>query len=115
MALSLNKQDFVNAQLALKDTVTDQPVSATFTDIVLTSSDTAIFTVDTDVNNDAQLDLVGVAAGEATLNVSALAAYTNSNGDPVSETKTTTVAVTVSLPPADGTELVVSFTPPAHV
>lgn len=112
MALSLNKNEFVNTHLALKDSVTGDPIEATFTDIVLTSSDESIVTCNTDTDNDGNVDVKGINPGEASINVSALALYTNSNNDPVSETKTVSVPVTVSQPAADETELVVSFTAP---
>jgi hypothetical protein len=113
MSVSINKNEFVNTHLALKDSVTGDPVTATFTDIVLTSSDEAIVTCNTDADNDGNVDVKGISVGEASVNVSATASYTNSNGDPVSESKTASVAVTVTQPTADGTELEVSFTPPA--
>jgi hypothetical protein len=112
MALSIDKNKFANTHLALKETESGDPVEATFTDIVLTSSDESIVTCNEDTDSDGNVDVKGIAVGEASVNVSATASYTNSNGDVVSESKTASVAVTVTQPAADGTELVVSFTAP---
>lgn len=110
--MELNQKKFVDSILQLVDHDTQAPIEATFSDIVLESSDTEIFTIG-DVNADGVLDLVGVKAGIATLNVSASATYVDANtGETVTKTKTAAVPVTVNAPApdAENTDLVVSFT-----
>lgn len=116
-AMQLETQAFVNSILGLIDKKTGEAVPATFSNVVLTSSDTTIFTADTDVNVDGQIDVVGVAEGEGTLNVKADATYINSLGDEVTTPEEANVTVTITAAPAgaNDTELVVTFSAPQKV
>lgn len=117
--MKINQQEFANARLGLVDSETKLPVEgATFADISLRSSDEGIFTVSTDVNADGELDVVGVAPGEAKLFAKATVSYTDANtNQPVTKVVETAVDVVVSepAPDAQSTELVVTFTEPAKV
>lgn len=112
LAMNLNVKEFVDTNLALIDSDDQTPIEATFDGITLTSSDPNIFTADADVNNDGQVDVVGIAEGEAMLNVKATATYTDKNtGKTVTAGKEANVPVTITAPPpgAENTELVVKF------
>jgi len=118
LAMTLNTKEFVDSVLALEDSDTKQSISATFANIVLTSSDPSIFTADTDVNADGTIDIVGVSTGLASLNVKADATYTDSNtGKEVTASKEANIDITVSepAPGAENTDLVVSFSDPKSV
>lgn len=114
--MQLETQKFVDSILSLVDHDTQQPIEgATFSNIILTSSDPLILTADTDVDNDGIVDIAGVSPGEVTLNVKADVAYLDANtGEQVNATKEANVAITVTkpLPGAQNTDLVVSFTNP---
>lgn len=115
--MQLEKQKFVNSILGLVDKTTQEAISATFSNVVLESSDPSIFTADTDVNADSQIDVVGVSEGEATLNVKADATYVNSLGEEVTTPEEANVTVTITAPPpeANETDLVVTFSDPQKV
>lgn len=118
LAMQLEKQSFVSTILALIDSDTQEVITSTFSNVVLTSSDPAIFTADTDVNADAQIDIIGVSEGVATLNVKADATYVDANtGQEITKPEEANVDVTVSAPPptAQNTDLVVTFTNPQPV
>jgi hypothetical protein len=115
---TLDLKTFVDTVLALEDTDTKAPITATFANIAMTSSDTSIFTADSDVNADGTVDIVGVAAGTATLTVTADASYTDGNtGKAVTANKSATIDVTVSepLPGDENTDMIVSFGAPSPV
>lgn len=112
---TLDLKTFVDTVLALEDTDTKAPITATFANVVLTSSDPTIFTADTDANADGTIDIVGVAAGTATLTVTADASYTDGNtGKAVTANKSATIDVTVTapLPGDENTDMIVSFSAP---
>jgi hypothetical protein len=112
--MELQKQQFVDSILGLVDHDTQAAIPATFANIVLTSSDPAIFTADTDVNNDGTIDVVGVSEGTATLNVKADVTYTDTHTNlEVTASKEANVPVTVTAPPptAENVDLVVTFSP----
>lgn len=118
LKMELLKQQFADTILKIVDHATGAPIDATFENVVLESSDPAVFTCTNDVNNDGKVDVVGVAEGTATLNVSVDATYIDGNtGQSVTKTKTASLQVTVSAPPpeAQSTDLVVTFTAPEAV
>lgn len=118
LAMELQKQEFVNSILGLVDHETQEPIEASFSNVELTSSDTAIFTADTDVNADGTIDVVGVSVGTATLGVKADATYIDKNtGKEVTASKEATIEVTITEPPIDAetTDLVVTFSAPTPV
>ncbi len=115
LAMELNAKEFVDSILGLVDHDTQESIDATFANITLGSSDSSIFTTDTDVDADGVLDIVGVSEGTATLTVTADATYTDKNtGKEVTANKTATIDVTVhaALPGAENTDLVVTFSAP---
>lgn len=115
LAMTLQTKQFVTAALGLVDHDTQNPIEATFENVALTSSDPSIFTVDTDVNGDGNVDVVGVAPGTATLNVKADVTYEDANtGLSVTASKEANIEVTVTLPP-ETTDLVVTFSDPQPV
>jgi len=116
--MQLQKQEFVNSILGLVDHETQAPIEATFSNIELTSSDTAIFTADSDVDADGTIDIVGVAPGTATLGVKADVKYIDGKtGEEVTASKEATIDVTITEPliDAETTDLVVSFSAPKPV
>lgn len=118
MALPIN--DYLDANLALLDHETQQAITdAVFSNIFMTSSDTSIFTADTDVDGDGVNDVVGVAEGTATLTVVADVTYTsNTTNQQVTETgKTVSIDVTVTPAEvgAETTDLVVTLSNPKIV
>lgn len=118
ITMQLDTQKFVDAMLALVDHATGNPIDATFSNIVLTSSDAAIFTADSDVDADGTIDVVGVSVGDASLNVTADATYTDPNtNEVVTVNKSADVPVTISepAPGAIETDLVVTFSAPQPV
>lgn len=113
LQMNLEKQKFADTILTIVDHATGTPIDATFENVVLESSDPAVFTCTTDVNNDGKVDLVGVSEGTASLNVTADATYVDGNtGETVTKTKTASVPVTITAPPpeAQSTDLIVTFT-----
>lgn len=113
--MQLEVKSFVDSTLALVDKATGNAIEATISNPVLTSSDPAIFTTDTDPNNDGIVDIVGIAEGTATLNVKADVAYTDPNtGEAITASKEANVEVTITAPPpgAIDTELIVTFSAP---
>jgi hypothetical protein len=118
LSMQLQKQEFVNSILGLVDHETQAPIEATFSNIELTSSDTAIFTADSDVDADGTIDIVGVAPGTATLGVKADVKYIDGKtGEEVTASKEATIDVTITEPliDAETTDLVVSFSAPKPV
>lgn len=112
LKMQLETKQFVDSILSLVDHDTQQPIDATFTNVVLTSSDPSIFTADGDVNGDGTVDVVGVAAGSGTLNVKADATYTDSNTKKevtVNKEANVDVTITEPAPTAENTDLVVTF------
>ena len=111
MSLSLVSNQKVAGTLGLIDSVTNNPVTATFANVTATSDTPAAFTASVDSSNN--IDVVGVAAGTGILTVSALTAYTDSTGAAQSVTLTTTVDVTITaVITADGVALTVTFGTP---
>ena len=99
------------ATLELVDTVTGSPITgATFSGVSISSDNTAIMEVVTNADNPEEQDIVGMAAGEANLSVTAIADFTDSNNEPASETVSAVIPVTVEST-ADGVALVVNFGP----
>lgn len=116
LAMELNTQEFVDTMLALENSADQTKVDATFANVVLTSSDPTIFTADKDVNADGTLDIVGVAVGTASLNVTADATYTDPNtSEVITANKSADIQVTITAPPpgAINTDLVVTFSDPS--
>lgn len=113
--MELQIKDFVDANLGLVDHDTQAAITATFANIVMTSSDPTIFTVDSDVDTDGTMDVVGVAVGTATLTVSADVSYNDSKtGLDVTANKTVDVPVTITASP-ESADLVVTFSAPKPV
>jgi cell fate (sporulation/competence/biofilm development) regulator YmcA (YheA/YmcA/DUF963 family) len=113
MALTLATNQTSTGTLGLIDSVTQQPVTATFDTQTYVSSDVTIFTAaaGTDPNT---VVITPVAAGSATLNVSANASYTDSAGNAQVSPETASVSVTVTaVVTADAVTLVVNFSTPA--
>ena len=106
--MRLDKKTFVDAQLALFKAGTEEQIDATFSNVVLTSSDSSIFTADTDVDSDGTIDIVGVSVGTAILTVAADAEWLD-NGETVKQPKTVDVEITVEAPIPGETDLQVSF------
>ena len=115
LKMQLEKQSFADTILKIVDHATGDPIDATFDNVVLESSDEAIFTCNTDVNNDGKVDVVGVSVGDANLKVTADATYVDANTkETVTKSKTAMVPVFITAPPpeAQETDLIVSFTAP---
>ena len=108
--MKLNKQQFAEALLGLKNEADGSSIEATFSEIKIESSDTAIIEVK-DADSDGDLDIVGVAPGTAQIKVSAVVSYTDpGTGKPVVAGKDADpVDVTVDQDETK-TKLVVSFT-----
>ena len=115
--MKLKPNEFVDSILSLVDSSQNPVTDAVFSNIVLASSDEAVFTTSTDVNSDGQVDIVGVSVGTADLNVSCDVAYTDpATQEQVNTSKTATVNITVAMPAdPNATTLVVSFTDAAPV
>lgn len=114
--MQLTKKAFTDANLALKDSDTGNPIEATFGDLQMSSSDTGIFTADSDVDGDGTIDIVGVGVGSADLTVSASVSYQDpKNGQQVNITKTTVITVTVEAGEGANTEMVVTLSDPKPV
>ena len=108
--MKLNKQQFAEALLGLKNEADGSSIEATFSEIKIESYDTAIIEVK-DADSDGDLDIVGVAPGTAQIKVSAVVSYTDpATGKPVVAGKDADpVDVTVDQDETK-TKLVVSFT-----
>ena len=117
LTMKLKPNEFVDSILSLVDSSQNPVTDAVFSNIVLASSDEAVFTTSTDVNSDGQVDIVGVSVGTADLNVSCDVAYTDpATQEQVNTSKTATVNITVAMPAdPNATTLVVSFTDAAPV
>ena len=112
--MQITTKQFTDANLALVDHATLNTITATFANVVLTSSDESIFTATSDVNGDGVLDIVPVNPGTATLTATADASYTDANtGQPVTVNKGATIEVTVTAP-VEGqlTDLVLTLSDP---
>lgn len=118
LSMSLEVKQFMDTALTVVDKATGNAINAVISNVVLTSSDEAIFTCNTDVNADGTLDVVGISVGEASLHVTADVSYTDANtGLAVTANLAADAPVSVTAPPptAQTPELVVSFTTPAPV
>lgn len=111
--MKLKKQQFVEAQLGLVDAETEQPIEATFSDVVLTSSDETIFIIK-DADGDGDPDLEGIGSGSAKLKVGAVATWFDKNGDKHVDGKEAEVDILVEFD-TQNAKLVVSFTDPANI
>lgn len=114
LTMELLLKDFVDVNLALVDHDTQKAITATFSNIVLTSSDVTIFTTGVDAANKSA-DITGVKEGTASLNVTADVEYTDSNTQlDVKGSKSVDIPVTITAPAptAENTDLVVTFGTP---
>lgn len=118
LTMGLPIKQWLDANITLVDHETQQPISASFSNINQTSSDPSIFTADTDVNSDSYNDIVGIAEGTGLLTVEADATYIDSNtNQEVTAHKTATidVEVTAAPPDAEATDLVITLSNPQVV
>lgn len=79
MPINLSPGQFVTSTLSLIGETSQQPVPATFTNIVFTVANTSI------AKTDAAEHVIGVADGNTDMSVSATATYINSFGKEVTE------------------------------
>lgn len=113
MSAQLNVNEMLVGTLGLVDHSTQQPITATFANVNVSSSDTAIFT--TKLDSAGNVDVDGVAVGNGTLTVSADATYIDpATKATVTFTKLVTVSVTIS-PATTATDLVVTFGNPQPI
>jgi hypothetical protein len=113
MSLSIASNQTTLGTVALLDSVTQQPVTATFTNIAASSDDDAAFTTSLDASNN--VVITGVAEGTGNLTVSATASYTDSNGNPQTADLSVVISVTITaVVTADAVELTVNFAPPTQ-
>jgi hypothetical protein len=111
MSLTLVANQKVAGVLGLVDQVTNNPVTAVFSNVTASSDTQAAFTASVDSSNN--IDVVGVAAGAGNVDISATVAYTDSTGAAQSVTLTLTVPVTITaVITADAVELVVTWGTP---
>ena len=111
MSLSIVANEKVIGSLGLIDSVTNEPVSATFQNTTATSGNTASYNAS--VNADGSIEVTGVAEGSGDLVVTSLADFTDSLGHPQSVEKSVTIPVSISaVQTANGTNLVVNFGTP---
>lgn len=113
MSAQLNVNELLIGTLGIVDHSTQQPITATFANVSVSSSDATIFTVTLDASGNVDVD--GVSVGAGTLSVSADATYI----DPatlatVTFNKLLTVTVTVSVANT-ATDLVISFGMPQPI
>lgn len=94
MAITLNANQFSIDTLGLVDSDTGNAVAATFANVSFVSSDPTIFTSTQDPANPNTTKDVAVAAGSASLNVTADASYTDS----VSGLAVTKAGLIISVP-----------------
>lgn len=112
MALTLATNQSSTGTLGLIDSVTQQPVTATFDTQTYVSSDATVFTA-AQGGDPNTVVITPVAAGSATLNISANATYTDSTGAAQVSPETASISVTVtSVVTADAVTLVVNFSTP---
>ena len=110
-------KDFADTHLALVDHLTQAPIVATISNIVLLSSDPTIFATGTDVVS-GLADIIGVAIGAASLKVTADVEYTDILTNLLvkgSKSADVPVTVTAPLPTAENTDLIVTFGTPAPI
>lgn len=113
MAAQLNAHELLVGTLGLVNHATGEAITATFTNVSVSSSDTATFTAALDGSG--LVDVTGVAVGTGTLSISADATYVDpASSATVTFTKLLVVAVTVS-PSATATDLVIAFGKPTPV
>lgn len=113
MAAQLNVQELLVGTLGLINHATGEAITATFTNVSVSSSDTTIFSASLDGSG--LVDVTGVAVGTGTLSISADATYIDpGSGATVIFTKLLVVSVTVS-PSATATDLVIAFGTPTPV
>lgn len=113
MSAQLNVNEMLVGTLGLVNHQTQQPITATFANVTVTSSDPTIFTTALDASGNVDVD--GVAVGSGTLTISADATYVDpATGATVTFTKLLTVSVTIS-PAATATDLVVTFGAPQPI
>lgn len=118
LSMKLQTKEFVDTLLGLINHDTQKPIDAKFTNIVLLSSNPAIFTASTDINADGKIDIVGVSVGKASLTVTADVTYLDANTSlevTASKSAVVDVEITAPAPTAENTDLVVTFTAPAPV
>lgn len=112
MAVTLNPNQSVIGSLSLIDTVTGNPVVATFANPQATSDNPAAVTAV--VNPDGTITATAVTPGTANITASADVSYTDSNG--AAQTAigiaAPVVAVSVAQPAADSVGLVLTFGTP---
>jgi hypothetical protein len=111
MALTFNVGQKSQGTLGLTDTVTNQPVQATFASVTATPDNASVFTAV--VNADNSITATAVAPGSANLNVSASVSYTDSTGTAQTVTLTVSIPVTVAQLTADSVALTLTFGTPA--
>lgn len=111
MSLQIAANQFAVGALQLIDSVTQAPVTATFTGTTAVSDNDAVATAS--VNGDGTVTVTGVSAGTCNVTVSTVADFTNSLGAASTGSVSYIVPVTVdAVAVADGVELVVTFGAP---
>lgn len=109
MSLTLASNQQSVGTLGLQDTVTGQPVTASFSNVQATPS-SPNFTADIDASNN--ITVKGVSEGSGFLTVNALVAYTDSTGQAQNQTLSVNIDISiVAVVSADGVALVVNFGP----
>ena len=112
MSLELKSGQSSVGTLVVTDTVTNQPVPATFQNVVATSDNPSVASVV--VNSDGTITATGVSAGTANASISAVALFTDSLGNSQSQGLSTTEVLTVdSVPVANPVSLSVNWSTPA--
>lgn len=112
MSLELKSGQTSIGTLIVTDTVTGQPVSATFTNLSAVSDSPGVASVTP--NADGTITATGVSSGTANASISAIAAFTNSLGNSDSQSLSVVEALTVdSVPVANPVSLSVSWSTPA--
>lgn len=111
MSVELAANQKVLGALGLQDSVTGNPVTATFSNVQATSDTPAAFTASVDANNN--IIVTGVAAGAGKVNISATASFTNSLNQPATANLSLSVDVTIdAVVVADNVVLVITWGAP---
>jgi hypothetical protein len=111
MSLELKSGQSSVGTLVVTDTVTGLPVVATFTNVVATSDSPSVASIV--ANPDGTITATGVSAGTANVSVSAIAAFTDSLGNPSSQSLSVIEVVTVdAVPVANPVSLSVNWSTP---
>lgn len=112
MALSIVSNRKVSGSLGLLDSVLNTSVSGTFANTGATSDNPAAFAASVDA--DGNVVVTGVAEGTGNLNVNTNASFTDSLGNPQTQTLTAVMPVTITaVVTADNVVLQITFGTPS--